>query len=121
MPYLVTGVTNSGTIRIGANCFLGARSTFLADCEVGYGSIIGASAVVRGTIPPLSMVVGNPARIVKSFDSVLGRWVDVGTCSQESKLPSEEEYIAILATLDWKCRRYSKGARIAASGSLGSI
>jgi acetyltransferase-like isoleucine patch superfamily enzyme len=34
--------------------------------EIGTGSVIGTGAVVRETIPPDSLAVGIPARIIKS-------------------------------------------------------
>ncbi len=121
MPYLVTGVTDDGVIRVGANCFLGARATFLADCEVGYGSVIGAAAVVRGTIPPLSIAVGNPARVIRRFDMSKSQWVGADDISSDAVFPTEENYIATLSQLDWKCRRYAKGVRVAASSILGNL
>jgi acetyltransferase-like isoleucine patch superfamily enzyme len=120
-PYLVTGVTKNGVIRVGANCFLGARATFLADCEVGYGSVIGAAAVVRGTIPPLSIAVGNPARVIRRFDMSKSQWVGADDISSDAVFPTEENYIATLSQLDWKCRRYAKGVRVAASSILGNL
>ena len=120
-PYLVSGVTDTGVIQIGANCFLGARTTILADCRVGFGSVIGAGAVVRGTIPPLSLAVGNPARVIKRYDMQASQWVDAEALPADAVFPSEEEYIAALAKQDGQCRRHAKGARIAASSSQGNL
>ena len=120
-PFLVTGVTSEGVISVGANCFLGARVTLLADCEIGFGSVIGASAVVRGAVPPLSIAVGNPARVIKRFDIQSGRWIPANEFSSETQIPTEEEYLARLSAHDWKCRKYARGAWIAASSSLGDL
>ena len=51
-------------IIIGNNCFIGARVTLLPGTQVGDNVIIGAGAVVKGTIPANSIVVGNPANII---------------------------------------------------------
>lgn len=51
-------------IRIGENCFIGARVTILPGTDIGSNSIIGAGAVVKGHIPEGSVVIGNPARVV---------------------------------------------------------
>lgn len=58
------GVTRQG-IRIGNDCWVGANTVILDGACIGDGSIIGAGAVVRGVIPPNSIAVGIPARVVK--------------------------------------------------------
>ena len=52
--------------RIGAHCHVGANAIILMGCDIGDHSIVGAGAVVReGTVvPPWSVVVGVPARII---------------------------------------------------------
>jgi len=53
-------------IKIGNDVWLGARVTVLAGVEIGDGAIIGAGAVVSKSIPPYSIAVGVPARVIKS-------------------------------------------------------
>lgn len=52
-------------IKIGNDVWLGARVTVLAGVEIGEGAIIGAGAVVSKSIPPYSIAVGVPARVIK--------------------------------------------------------
>lgn len=58
------GVTRQG-IKIGNDCWVGANSVILDGSCIGDGSIIGAGAVVRGDIPPNSIAVGVPARVIR--------------------------------------------------------
>ncbi|MBX3513884.1 MAG: acyltransferase [Xanthobacteraceae bacterium] len=51
--------------RVGARCFIGAHSILMPGVTVGDGSIVGAGSVVTRDVPPGSIVVGNPARVVK--------------------------------------------------------
>jgi carbonic anhydrase/acetyltransferase-like protein (isoleucine patch superfamily) len=53
--------------RVGARCLIGTRCTLLDDVEVGEESVIAACAlVVPGTVvPPRSVVMGIPGRIVR--------------------------------------------------------
>jgi len=49
-------------IEIGNDVWLAARVTVLPGAKIGRGSVIGAGSVVRGTIPPGVVAMGNPAR-----------------------------------------------------------
>ena len=63
--------------RIGQNCFIGGRSMILPGVEIGDNSIVGAGAIVTKSVPPRSVVAGNPARILQSDIEVTqyGRFV----------------------------------------------
>lgn len=51
-------------VSIGRDCWLGAQVIVMAD--IGEGSVIGSGAVVTRPIPPWSVAVGNPARVIRS-------------------------------------------------------
>lgn len=51
-------------VIVGADCWVGAAAIIMAD--VGDGSTIGAGSVVSRPIPPGSVAVGSPARVIKS-------------------------------------------------------
>jgi serine acetyltransferase len=61
----VTVQRGAGT-TIGDGSVLAAGSTVLAGANVGRGSLVGAASVVRGRIPPGSVAVGAPARVVRN-------------------------------------------------------
>jgi UDP-2-acetamido-3-amino-2,3-dideoxy-glucuronate N-acetyltransferase len=46
---------------------VGANATILCGIELGEYSMVGCGSVVIRTVPPKTLVVGNPARIVKVF------------------------------------------------------
>lgn len=52
-------------ITIGDDVWIGANVCILAGVEIGHGAVIGAGAVVSESIEPMSIAVGNPARVVK--------------------------------------------------------
>lgn len=45
--------------------WIGARTIILAGSKIGEGAVIQAGAVVHGTIPPLAIAGGNPAKVFK--------------------------------------------------------
>jgi acetyltransferase-like isoleucine patch superfamily enzyme len=92
-PYITTGVSEGGDIKIGANTWLGSRVTILKDVTIGYGSVVGAASLVSRDIPPLSIAVGSPARVIKRFDVTRGEWVQPGDLDGKAEVPQEEEYI----------------------------
>ncbi len=52
-------------IVIGDDVWVGVRAIILRGVRIGRGSIVGAGAVVTRSVPPYSVVVGSPARVVK--------------------------------------------------------
>jgi maltose O-acetyltransferase len=53
-------------ITIRDNVWLGGGAIILAGVSVGENAIVGAGAVVTKDVPPNTVVVGNPARAVRS-------------------------------------------------------
>jgi maltose O-acetyltransferase len=64
------GHTRIGRVVIGKRVFVGAGAIILPGTWIGDDSIVGAGSVVRGGVPPGSMVVGNPAKVVADVKSV---------------------------------------------------
>lgn len=58
-----------GDVVIGNSVWIGLGAIILPGARIGDGVIVGAGAVVRGTIPAYAVVAGNPARVVRQrFD-----------------------------------------------------
>ncbi|MFU0842691.1 MAG: 2,3,4,5-tetrahydropyridine-2,6-dicarboxylate N-acetyltransferase [Burkholderia sp.] len=51
------------------NVMIGANAVVIEGVRVGHDSVIGAGAVVIRDVPPNSVAVGNPARVIKTKDS----------------------------------------------------
>lgn len=50
------------------NCWIGAGATILPGVTVGENAVVGAAAVVTHDVPPNTVVVGNPARIIRRIE-----------------------------------------------------
>lgn len=61
-------VDRIGKIQIGNNVFIGNQCIILPNITIGSNVIIGAGSVITKDIPSNSVVAGNPARIVSTFD-----------------------------------------------------
>lgn len=55
-------------ISIGNNVWIGTNVVILKGTQIGDNSIIGAGSVVKGLYPQNSLIVGNPAVVVKTLD-----------------------------------------------------
>ena len=64
-------------VLIDERCHLGNNVVVLPGAHIGAGSIIGANAVVAGTIPENSIAAGAPARVIKRWDSTTNSWASV--------------------------------------------
>ena len=58
-------------IEIMDNVFIGCNSTILGNIKIGPNVLIGAGSVVTKDVPPNSVVLGNPAKVVATFDEYL--------------------------------------------------
>lgn len=63
IPMCQQGI-NTAPVVIEDNVWIGLNATILQGITIGKGSIIGAGAVVTKDIPPYSIAVGTPARVI---------------------------------------------------------
>ena len=61
------GVKAIRPVVIGRNVWIGDRGIILKGSQIGNDAVVGSHSVVRGTIPPRSVCLGNPAHVVKQL------------------------------------------------------
>ncbi len=76
-PVITNARVLAAPVEIGAHVWLGERVAVLRGVTIGEGSIVGAASVVTKSIPPYSIAVGAPARVIRRWDAEAGRWVAV--------------------------------------------
>jgi len=67
----------SGYVHIGADSWIAYGACVMPNVTIGKHCIIGALSVVNKDIPPYSVAVGSPAKVVKRYDFDRGEWVKV--------------------------------------------
>jgi|SRR5579871_2424691 len=78
VPISGQGITEGGTIRIEEGCWIGFGAAIVCsqgELIIGRNSVIGANSVVTKSVPPYSVVSGNPGRVVKHFDVARNKWL----------------------------------------------
>ena len=82
--------------HIGRNSLVGMNSVIMDNVDLGEECVVGALSIVKaGTIVPRrSLIVGNPAKVVKQLDDEFFAWKTKGT--------------KLYQTLPEDCRKYMK-------------
>jgi len=70
------GVTTS-EIVIEDDVWIGANSVITKGIKIGRHSVVAACSLVNRDVPPYSVVAGNPARVIRSYDKTTKSWEKV--------------------------------------------
>ncbi len=75
---------------IGKNCLVGMNSVIMDHVELGDESIVGALSIIKEgeKIPPRSLVVGNPGKIIREVSDEMIAWKSKGTALYQ-QLPAD--------------------------------
>lgn len=82
------GYTKIGHVNIGNEVFIGANTTILPNVNIGDKVVIGANSVVTKDIPNNSVAIGNPCRVIKSYDC----YIDENKKAMEKTCLFDESY-----------------------------
>lgn len=84
----VLDVVDKKPTELGDHVFIGANAVVLMGAKIGHHSIIGAGAVVTedAVIPPYSLVVGVPGRVVRSIKQEVTSWCAEGVAAKAAAL-----------------------------------
>ncbi len=64
----------TGAIVVEDDCWIAANAVITAGVTIGKHSVIAAGAVVTKNIPPYSVAVGNPAKVLKQYNFTTATW-----------------------------------------------
>lgn len=105
-PIVYQPCKDLGELIIEENVWIGTNACIMGNISIGRGSVIGANSMVFSSIPPFSVVVGSPAKVIKLYNPKTLLWERIETEEQEKRilldrenflLPSRKQYKDILA------------------------
>jgi acetyltransferase-like isoleucine patch superfamily enzyme len=64
-PIFIEDDSDGDTVKIGSDVWIGESVKIFKKIKIGDGAIIGAGAIVTKDIPPYSVCVGVPAKVIK--------------------------------------------------------
>ncbi len=82
-----------GKIVVGNNVSIGTNSMILPNVTIGDNVIIGAGSVVTKDVPPNSVVVGVPARIIENVDEYFEKHKTEFSHTKKLNYKNKREYI----------------------------
>lgn len=78
VPITMQGLQESkGRLEIASHSWIGMNAALVGSIRIGKGSVVGSNAVVNRSIPDYCVAVGQPARVVRAYDSRADEWVRV--------------------------------------------
>lgn len=93
-----------GDTVVGDDVWLGTSAVLMPGVTVGSGAIVGALSVVSADVPPYTVVVGNPARVVRTrFD------------------PETIERLLAVAWWDWPAEQISRNLDAIRGADLAAL
>ena len=94
--------------RIGRNAMVGMNAVVMDEAEIGENSIVGALAFVKAkaVIPPNSLVMGAPAKVVRTLSDAEVDWKRRGTgVYQRLAIEAHEKLVATTALTEPEANR----------------
>ena len=70
-------LTVGSSVVIEDHVWVGDNVVILPNVKIGYGSIIGANSVVTKDVPPCSIAVGAPIKVIKTWNNITNKWENV--------------------------------------------
>jgi acetyltransferase-like isoleucine patch superfamily enzyme len=106
---------NYEPVTLGKSVWLPWRVFVMPGSTIGDGSVIGANSLVSGTIPPNSLAVGSPARVVRSAPDFPRKLTDAERALKVAEIVSEfdrtVEADGIAVTVDAPFRHYDRSGK----------
>ena len=75
--FLTVGSNMGKAATIEDDVYIAPSVCLVEDVVIGRGSVVGAGSVGTEDVPPMSIVVGVPAKIIKRYNSVSQQWEKV--------------------------------------------
>jgi acetyltransferase-like isoleucine patch superfamily enzyme len=76
-PYKYQELFRIQEITVRQGCWIGQNVVICPGVTIGRMTIVGANSVVTKSLPDRCIAVGSPARVIKTWEETMGKWVPV--------------------------------------------
>lgn len=76
LPFKYQPLEKIAPVHVGQGSWIGENVVIMPGVSIGEFSIIGANSVVTESVPPRSIAVGSPARVVRQWDAAADQWIE---------------------------------------------
>jgi len=93
LPNGEPGASEGGRVRIGQGSWIGRSAAIVCtrgELVLGHHCVVGANALVTRSFPPYSVILGNPARVVRQFNPEKKVWMLGSIRTPAMSLPGED-------------------------------
>jgi acetyltransferase-like isoleucine patch superfamily enzyme len=106
---------NYEPVTLGNSVWLPWRVFIMPGTTIGDGSVIGANSLVSGTIPPNSLAVGSPAKVIRSAPDFPRKLTDAQRAAKVAEMMAEFDRTmaadGVVVTGDGPARVYARGGK----------
>jgi acetyltransferase-like isoleucine patch superfamily enzyme len=74
-PVIEQPLERRGAVCVGSGAFIGINAAILPGVRIGRNAVVGAGAVVTRDVPDFTVVAGNPAVVIRTYDEGSQMWV----------------------------------------------
>ncbi|HVI47673.1 MAG TPA: acyltransferase [Chitinophaga sp.] len=65
---------STAQIIVEDDCWVGANSVITAGVRIGKHAVVAGGSVVTKDVPPYTVVAGNPAKVIRRYNTTTGQW-----------------------------------------------
>ncbi len=104
----INELSSKGNVIIGNDVWIGTEVTILSGVTIGDGSVIGARSVVTKSVPPYTIVAGNPAKTIRKrfSDDIINKLLKIKWWNWDDEKIKQNAKLLLSPNMDEFIKKY---------------